>query len=67
MDEPMVSAVVLVEIQRRLAEMQSTLSVLTARLAKKDEEIERLKELLLNARRARFGQSSEKKRVCSFR
>ena len=60
MDESMVSAVVLIEIQRQLAQMQSTLSVLTARLAKKDEEIERLKELLLNARRSRFGQSSEK-------
>ena len=60
MDEPMVPAVVLVEIQRQLAELQSTLSVLAARLARKDEEIERLNQLLLNARRARFGQSSEK-------
>lgn len=60
MDEPMVPAIVLVEIQRQLADLQSTITTLTSRLIKKDEEIERLNQLLLNARRARFGQSSEK-------
>jgi len=60
MDGPMVPAVVLVEIRRQLADLQSTISALTSQLATKDKEIERLNQLLLNARRARFGQSSEK-------
>jgi len=60
MNGPMVPAVVLVEIRRQLADLQSTISALTSQLATKDKEIERLNQLLLNARRARFGQSSEK-------
>ena len=63
MDEPMVPAAVLIEIRRQLADLQSTISALTAHLIKKDEEIERLKQLLLNARRARFGQSSDRTTV----
>ena len=48
MDGPMVPAVVLVEIRRQLADLQSTISALTSQLATKDKEIERLNQLLLD-------------------
>ena len=60
MDSAMVPAIVPIEIQQQLTDLQSAITALTAQLARKDKEIELLNQLLLNARRARFGQSSEK-------
>ena len=49
------------EIAAVLRQMQSDLSLLREQLKTRDEEIERLSQLLLNAQRARFGQHSEKR------
>ena len=54
---------VLDEIQQQLAMLHSTVASLTEQNKHKDEEIERLNQMLLNMQRARFGQKSEK---CSY-
>lgn len=48
------------EISQELAMLHSTVDTLTAQNRRKDEEIERLNQILLNMQRTRFGQSSEK-------
>lgn len=48
------------EIQQQLAQLHNTVVSLTRQNEQKDEEIERLNQILLNMQRARFGQTSEK-------
>jgi transposase len=51
----------LTEIQQQIAMLQSAVASLTEQNRQKDEEIERLNQILVNMQRARFGQSSEKR------
>lgn len=49
------------EMAALLQQMQSDIDALKKQLKARDAEIERLTQMLLNAQRARFGQSSEKR------
>lgn len=49
------------EIQQQMAQLHSTVASLMRQNQQKDEEIERLHQILLNMQRARFGQKSEKR------
>lgn len=51
----------LLTIQRQLTMLQSTIDSLRAQSRQKDEEIERLRQIILNLQRAQFGQRSEKR------
>ena len=46
---------------RKIAELEGTVRSLTEEVENLQRKLERMNELLLNAQRARFGQSSEKK------
>ena len=51
----------LTELRQQLATLQSTIDTLREQSRQKDEEIERLQQIILNLQRARFGQRSEKR------
>ena len=51
----------LLTIQRQLTMLQSTIDSLREQSRQKDEEIERLRQIILNLQRAQFGQRSEKR------
>ena len=53
---------ILLTIQRQLTMLQSTIDSLRAQSRQKDEEIERLRQIILNLQRTQFGQRSEKQR-----
>ena len=52
---------ILLTIQRQLTMLQSTIDSLRAQSRQKDEEIERLRQIILNLQRSQFGQRSEKR------
>ena len=52
---------ILLTIQRQLTMLQSTIDSLREQSRQKDEEIERLRQIILNLQRAQFGQRSEKR------
>ena len=52
----------LLTIQRQLTMLQSTIDSLREQSRQKDEEIERLRQIILNLQRTQFGQRSEKQR-----
>lgn len=52
---------ILLAIQRQLTMLQSTIDSLRAQSRQKDEEIERLRQIILNLQRTQFGQRSEKR------
>ena len=52
---------ILLAIQQQLAILQSTIDTLREQSRQKDEEIERLRQIILNLQRAQFGQRSEKR------
>lgn len=60
MGEVTIPKAILEEIHQQLAMLHSTVASLTEQNKHKDEEIERLNQILLNMQRARFGQKSEK-------
>lgn len=51
----------LLTIRRQLTMLQSTIDSLKEQSRQKDEEIERLRQIILNLQRAQFGQRSEKR------
>ena len=51
----------LLAIQQQLIMLQSTIDTLREQSREKDEEIERLRQIILNLQRAQFGQRSEKR------
>ena len=52
---------ILLAIQQQLTMLQSTMNTLREQSRQKDEEIERLRQIILNLQRAQFGQRSEKR------
>ena len=52
---------ILLAIQQQLTILQSTIDTLREQSRQKDEEIERLRQIILNLQRAQFGQRSEKR------
>ena len=52
---------ILLAIQRHLTMLQSTIDSLREQSRQKDEEIERLRQIILNLQRTQFGQRSEKR------
>ena len=52
---------ILLTIRRQLTMLQSTIDSLREQSRQKDEEIERLRQIILNLQRAQFGQRSEKR------
>ena len=52
---------ILLAIQQQLTMLQNTIDTLREQSRQKDEEIERLRQIILNLQRARFGQRSEKR------
>ena len=52
---------ILLTIQRQLTMLQSTIDALREQSRQKDEEIERLRQIILNLQRGQFGQRSEKR------
>ena len=52
---------ILLTIQRQLTMLQSTIDSLREQSRQKDEEIERLRQIILNLQRTQFGQRSEKR------
>lgn len=52
---------ILEEIRQQNAMLQSTIDTLREQSRQKDEEIERLRQIILNLQRAQFGQRSEKR------
>ena len=52
---------ILLAIQQQLTMLQSTIDTLREQSRKKDEEIERLRQIILNLQRTQFGQRSEKR------
>ena len=52
---------ILFAIQQQLTMLQSTINTLREQSRQKDEEIERLRQIILNLQRAQFGQRSEKR------
>ena len=52
---------ILLTIQRQLTMLQSTINTLREQSRQKDEEIERLRQIILNLQRTQFGQRSEKR------
>ena len=52
---------ILLTIRRQLTMLQSTIDSLKEQSRQKDEEIERLRQIILNLQRAQFGQRSEKR------
>ena len=62
MEEGKVPVQILEELRQQLAMLQSTMNMLRKQSQQKDEEIERLQQIILNLQRAQFGQRSEKQR-----
>ena len=52
---------ILAEIRQQNAMLQSTIDTLREQSRQKDEEIERLRQIILNLQCAQFGQRSEKR------
>ena len=52
---------ILAEIRQQNAMLQSSIDTLRKQSRQKDEEIERLRQIILNLQRAQFGQRSEKR------
>lgn len=52
---------ILAEIRQQNAMLQSTIEVLKEENLRKDEENERLRQIILNLQRAQFGRRSEKR------
>lgn len=52
---------ILAEIRQQNAMLQSTIEVLKEENRRKDEENERLRQIILNLQRAQFGRRSEKR------
>ena len=52
---------ILLAIQQQLTMLQSTIDTLREQSRQKDEEIERLRQIILSLQRAQFGQRSEKR------
>ena len=52
---------ILLAIQQQLTILQSTIDTLREQSRQKDEEIERLRQIILNLQRAQFGRRSEKR------
>ena len=48
-------------LQNQITLLQGTIETLTEQNRRKDEEIERLHQVILNLQRAQFGQKSEKR------
>ena len=61
MDPANIPEEILSDIRQQLAMLRDTVDTLTAQNKQKDNEIERLTQMLLNMQRARFGQTSEKR------
>ena len=62
MEQAKVPVLILEELRQQLAMLQSTMNTLRKQSRQKDEEIERLQQIILNLQRAQFGQRSEKQR-----
>ena len=62
MEQAKVLVQVLEELRQQLAMLQSTMDTLRKQSRQKNEEIERLQQIILNLQRAQFGQRSEKQR-----
>ncbi len=62
MEEGKVPVQILEELRQQLAMLQSTIDSLREQSRQKDEEIERLRQIILNLQRSQFGQRSEKQR-----
>ena len=61
MEQAELLAQILEEIRQQNAMLQSTIDTLREQSRQKDEEIERLRQIILNLQRAQFGQRSEKR------
>ena len=62
MEQAKVLVQVLEELRQQNIMLQSTMDTLRKQSRQKDEEIERLQQIILNLQRAQFGQRSEKQR-----
>ena len=61
MEQAKVPVQILEELRQQNAMLQSTIDTLREQSRQKDEEIERLRQIILNLQRAQFGQRSEKR------
>ena len=61
MEQAKVLVQILEELRQQNAMLQSTMNTLREQSRQKDEEIERLRQIILNLQRAQFGQRSEKR------
>lgn len=61
MEQARVLVQILEELRQQNAMLQSTMNTLREQSRQKDEEIERLRQIILNLQRAQFGQRSEKR------
>ena len=61
MEQARVLVQILEELRQQNAMLQSTIDSLREQSRQKDEEIERLRQIILNLQRAQFGQRSEKR------
>ena len=61
LEQAKVPVQILEELRQQLAMLQSTMNTLREQSRQKDEEIERLRQIILNLQRAQFGQRSEKR------
>ena len=59
MEQAKVLVQVLEELRQQNVMLQSTMDTLRKQSRQKDEEIERLQQIILNLQRAQFGQRSE--------
>lgn len=62
MEQAKVPVQILEELRQQNVMLQSTMDTLRKQSRQKDEEIERLQQIILNLQRAQFGQRSEKQR-----
>ena len=62
MEQAKVLVQIFEELRQQNAMLQSTMNTLREQSRQKDEEIERLRQIILNLQRAQFGQRSEKQR-----
>ena len=62
MEQAKVPVQILEELRQQNIMLQSTMDTLRKQSRQKDEEIERLQQIILNLQRAQFGQRSEKQR-----
>ena len=61
MEQARVLVQILEELRQQNAMLQSAMNTLREQSRQKDEEIERLRQIILNLQRAQFGQRSEKR------